>query len=281
MNTKVLFTAIFAGLLALFGSGPAAEGYPPAPDGVIYGLVKDQYGQPLANAADQVILQSASGVQVVANVQPNLAIGVNYAVRVPMDAGSVSPPYVSNALTAGTQYKLYVVVGAATNLPIEMTGAYAVLGAPSQSALQNLTLGADANADGIPDAWEAAFLASLRLNLALTNINPNADYAHDGHTLRQEFVLGNYPYQSNAFNVKIVSLNAGSAVLSFGTTIGRTYTASGSSDLVNWTPLSFTIPAAGTNAQTAYYSSGVQTLQIQTVQPPAAPPIQFFRLQFQ
>jgi hypothetical protein len=281
MNTKALFAAILIALVALLLSRPAARGYPPAPNVLIYGLAKDQYGQPLANTADQIILQSSNGVQVVANIQPNLAIGVNYAVQVPMDAGSIPPPYVANALTAGMPYKLYVVVGAATNLPIEMAGAYSILVAPSQRANQNLTLGADANGDGIPDAWEQAFLASLGLNIALANINPNSDYAHDGHNLRQEFVLGNYPYRSNAFNVAVVSLNAGSAVLSFATTAGRTYTASGSPDLVNWTPLAFTIPAAGTNSQSSYYSSGIQTLQIQTVQPPTAPQIQFFRLQFQ
>jgi hypothetical protein len=162
-----------------------------------------------------------------------------------------------------------------------MAGAYSTLGAPSQKAMQNLTVGADANGDGVPDAWEAAFLASLGMNVPLANINPNADYAHDGHTLTQEFVLGNYPYKSNAFDVRIVSLNAGSAVLAFATTTGRTYTATGSADLVNWTPLSFTIPASGTNLFTSYYSSGIQTLQIQTIQPAAVPPIQFFRLQFQ
>jgi hypothetical protein len=281
MNTKPFFASLLIAVVALFVSYPAAQGYPPAPDGVIYGLVKDQYGQPLANPADQVILQTPSGVQVVANIQPNLAIGVNYAVQVPMDAGSISPPYVSNALTVGTQYKLYVVVGATTNLPLEMTGPYSILAAPSQRTVQNLNLGSDANGDGIPDAWETAFLASLGLNLALSNINANADYPHDGHSLRQEFLLGNYPYRTNAFSVSVVSLNAGSAVLAFTTAAGRTYTATGSPDLVNWAPLSFAIPAVGTNLQTSFYSTSIQTLQIQTVQPPSVPQFQFFRLQFQ
>src|SRR5271167_2068324 len=63
---------------------PAARAYPPAPDVLIYGIVKDEYGNPLANTSDMVILQTPSGVQVAAPIQPNLAIGVNFAINVPM-----------------------------------------------------------------------------------------------------------------------------------------------------------------------------------------------------
>jgi len=70
-------------------------------------------------------------------------------------------------------------------------------------------------------------------------------------------------------------------VLAFTTMTGRTYTASGSPDLKNWTPLNFTIPALGPGAVTNYYSSVIQPLQIQTVQPTNAPTMQFFRLSLQ
>jgi hypothetical protein len=97
--------------------------------------------------------------------------------------------------------------------------------------------------------------------------------------LFQEYLLGNYPYNPNAFQVTIVSETAGSAVLAFTTTVGRTYAAYGSADLKSWTPLSFSIPAFGTNAASSYYSSTIQPLQIKTVQPTNGPKIQFFRLQ--
>ncbi len=269
---------LLAGLLF----APAALAFPPAPDGLVYGMAKDQYGTPLMNAADSVILQTPGGVQVTAAIQPNLAVGVNYAVRVPMDAGIMRTPYVTNALTASTPYKLYVVVGTTTNLPIEMTGAYLVLGNPSQATLQNLTLGADANGDGIPDAWESLFLQEVGTNVALANLNTNADYAHDGRTLMQEYLLGNYPYNpANNFAVTIVRQNAGSVVLAFTSMTGRTYTAYGSSDLKNWTPLSFTVPAAGSAVLTSYYAPNIQPVQIQTIQPANGPQAQFFRLQLQ
>ncbi|HZM04167.1 MAG TPA: hypothetical protein VFC44_14240 [Candidatus Saccharimonadales bacterium] len=268
-------------LLALLLSHSAVWAYPPAPDAVIYGMAKDQYGNPLANPADLVIVQTSTGVQVVANIQPNLAVGVNYAVQIPMDAGSIAPPYVSNALTTGAQFQLFVVVNSATNLPMEMQGVTLTLGAPSQKVLQNLTLGLNLDNSGVPLAWAEAFLASLGLNVPAENINPYGIYTQDGRTLQQEYALGNFPYQTNAFNVKIISQTAGSAVLAFTTAAGHTYTASGSSDLKNWTPLSFTIPAVGSTPLTSYFSSTNLPVQIQTIPPSPTPQIQFFRLQLQ
>jgi hypothetical protein len=268
-------------LLAVFLCQSAAWAYPPAPDCIVYGLVKDQYGNPLLNPADLVILQTTTGVQVVANIQPNLAVGINYAIQVPMDSGSIPPPYVSNALTAGTEFQLLVAVNSATNVPIEMQNSNLTLNAPSQMLQQNLTLGQGLGASGVPLAWAEAFLASLGLNVPAGSINPYGVYTPDGRTLQQEYVLGNFPYQTNAFNVQIVSQSAGSAVLAFTSAAGHTYTASGSPDLKNWTPLSFTIPAVGSTPLTSYYSSSNQPVQIQTIQPGPTPQIQFFRLQLQ
>ena len=269
-------------LLALVLCLPAARAFPPAPAGLIYGMVKDQYGTPLQDTSDTVVLQTSAGVQVSGFVQPNLAIGVNYLIHVPMDAGLTAKPYTANALMSATPYKLLVVVGGTTNLPMEMTGANLVLGIPAQKTYQNLTLGTDANGDGIPDAWEKEFLAEIGSNLALASLNPNGIYTKDGRSLMQEYLLGNYPYNhTNNFNVQIVGQTAGAAVLAFTTASGRTYTAYGSTDLQNWTPLVFTIPNAGTGSQSSYYAASIQPMQIQTVQPTNVPQMQFFRLQLQ
>jgi hypothetical protein len=278
---KPLLNGVCIAALALLWLLPDAAAYPPAPDVLIYGLVKDQYGQPIANTSDLVILQTPSGAQVVTSIQPLLAIGINYALWVPMDSGINPRPYAANALTNGGQYTLYVVDGGTTNLPLEMVGAPFPMTAPSQRLLQNLTLGSDANHDGIPDAWELAFLQSLGLNIGLTNINPNTVYTSDGRTLYQEYLLGNYPYNPNAFRIRIVSLNAGSAVIGFTTTSSRTYTVYGSPDLKTWSQLPFSVPALSAQVVNSYFSSAIQPLQIQTIQPPSVPPIQFFRLRLQ
>ena len=281
MKAKHLYSGLTMLLLAGLVSKPAAWAYPPAPDDLIYCVAKDEYGNPLANPNDLVVLQTVTGVQIVANIQPSLAVGINYALQVPRDTGSIPRPYVSNALTNGVQFQLLVVVGGTTNIPIEMQGAYLTTGPASERLLQNLTLGQELGQSGVPLAWAQAFLASLGLNIPAGSINPYAVYTQDGRTLQQEYLLGNFPYQTNAFAVRIVSQSAGSAVLAFTTIAGRTYTASGSSNLKTWTPLSFTIPALGPGSMTSYHSTTNQPLQIRTMPPGTASPSEFFRLQLQ
>jgi len=259
-----------------------ALAFPPAPNGFIYGMVKDQYGTPLLVTSDEVILQTPAGVQVATTIQPGLAIGVNYFMSVPMDMGSTPTPYVANALVAGASFKLYVSVGTVTNLPLEMTSASAVLGASTAITRQDLTLGVDANGDGIPDAWENEFIHELRLNVTLAQLNPAKNYTGDGRTLKQEYLLGNYPFNPvDDFSVQIISQSGGSAVIAFNSMQGRSYTAYGSADLQNWTSLSFSIPANGTGTMSSYYSPNIIPLQIQTVQPTNAPTMQFFKLLLQ
>jgi len=259
-----------------------AQAFPPAPNGLIYGMVKDQYGTPLVNPADSVNLLTPTGVQVTAAIQPNLAIGVNYAVQVPMDAGTIPTPYAATALVTASSYKLYVGVGGITNVPIEMTGAYSILGIPASKARQDLTLGTDANGSGIPDQWITVFLSEIGTNIPLTSINPNGIYTSDGRTLKQEYLLGNYPYNpTDDFSVSIAGQSGGSALLAFTSMTGRTYTALGSTDLQNWTPLAFSVPAVGPNIVTSYYTANIAPVEIQTVQPTNGPVMQFFRLVLQ
>ncbi len=266
----------------LLGLAPRAVAFPPAPNAIVYGMVKDSLGTPLTALGDKVILQTPNGSQVTGNIQPGLAIGINYSVNVPMDAGTVSGIYTAAALVATTRYKLYVVHNGATNLPIEMQVAYNTLGIPASLARQDLTLGTDANGDGIPDQWETVFLNQVGAKVALASVNPNAIYTKSGRTLKQEYLLGNYPYNpSDDFSVQIVNQAGGSATLAFTAMTGRSYTAYGSADLQTWMPLSFTIPANGPGTMSAYYAPAIAPLQIQTVQPTNGPTIRFFRLLLQ
>ena len=273
-----VFCLALAFMLGLVQTSPA---FPPGPNALIYGMVKDQYGTPL-RAGAQVLLQTPGGVQVAGNIQPGLAVGVNYAVSVPMDAGVSGGAYTANALVAKAAYKLYVVIGTTTNLPLEMVRGYSAIGIPASQTNQNLTVGVDGNGDGIPDEWETVFLAQVGTNLNLAQINTNADYAHDGRTMWQEYLLGNYPFNpGDNFSVRLISQQAGSAVLAFTTMTGRAYGVTASADLQNWTPVAFTIPASGPTPMTAYTAPDIQPLQIQTVAPADGPTVKFFRLQLQ
>lgn len=282
------FSSVSVLLLAVIVASfcPVARAFPPAPSALVYGMIKDQYGTPLTTAADGVVLQTSAGVQVVGTIQPGLAIGVNYAINVPMDAGTMGGPFKANALVVSTPYKLYVTVGTQTNVPLEMASGYATLGGPASLARQNLTLGTDSNGDGIPDAWEQAFLFETGNYISLSAINPNKDYTGSGRTLKQEYLLGNYPYNpptspNNDFAVQIVSQTNSSATIAFTTMTGRSYTAYGSADLQNWTPLNFTVPSAGTNVASFYYAPTIQPIQIQTVAPTNGLAVQFFKVELQ
>jgi hypothetical protein len=213
-----------------------------------------------------------------------LAFGANYRIEIPMDSGLSAGTYSPTAFRPATGFRVYVVTGGATNLPIQMSGSLSQLGQPGKQTRLDLTLGVDANGDGIPDDWEYAFMAALGLSLNLTDLRLNVDYVGDGRTLWQEYLLGTYPFDpGDSFTVKLVDLNGGSATLQFTTMTGRSYTILGSQDLQNWTPLSFTIPAEGTNGPIhAFYSApDIRTLQVRPLEQSPGAGAHFYKLLLQ
>ena len=65
---------------------------------LIYGLVRDHYSIPIMNSHARVILQTPSGTTLTTPILPGLAMGVNYEIRVPMDAGLTPGACKSTAL---------------------------------------------------------------------------------------------------------------------------------------------------------------------------------------
>lgn len=252
--------------------GFSALAFPPAPYHLIYGMARDQYGTPLSANNVQVVLETRSGISFPVQLMPGSGPGVNYEIKVPMDAGLTSDLYQANALLYATPFQMYVVVGGVTNIPLQsLTNAFA-LGEPGKSTRVDLTLGVDANGDGIPDAWEQAFLAALGLNIPLSSLNPNLDLAHDGRTLWQEFLLGNYPFDpGQQFTVSIVGMQGANPLVQFPTMTGRSYTLLGSTDNKTWQPLSFALPGDSPGVtHTFYYAPSIGTAQVQVFAPAAA-----------
>lgn len=273
-----------AAVMAMALTPSSTQAFPPAPHHLIYGTVRDQYGTPLMTGAAQIILQTPTGAHVMTTVVPGIGFDQNYQLEVPMDAGLTADPYEPNALVAGASFQMNVVIGLTTNLPIQMAGNLSHLGQPGQQTRIDLTLGVDLNGDGIPDAWELAFLASIGSNLSLANLNAGMRLGPDGLTLQQEFFLGTYPFDpQEPFVLTVVAPNNGSPLLQFPTMTGRYYTLVGSADLQSWTSLNFLVPAEGTNAAPHgyYFASGIQTLQVQVIQPTSGPAMRFFKMLLQ
>ena len=273
-----LLTVLIAGFVC-----PRARAYPPGPYHIVYGTVRDQYGTPLSSAQASVILETPSGVQISGPILPGIgAPGVNYQLKVPLDSGVTPDLYLPNVLVPAAQYKLLVLIGSVTNLPIGMSTNEFSMGQWALTTRLDLTLGVDSNGDGIPDAWEYAFLAALGTNIPLSSLSSNSILTSDGLTLYQEFILGNTVLDPGVpFVVTFVGFNGTSPILQFPTVTGRTYTVIQSTDLKNWSPATFNLPADGLPPRTFYFAPGTSSIQVYLTPPPPSVMKLFYRVKVQ
>ena len=232
-----------------------------------------------------VIFQSASGVQLATPIVPGSGPpGVNYMLKVPLDSGVTSDAYRANVPIPGAAYKLVVVVGSITNLPIQMGTNYLALGQWAHSTRVDLTLGVDSNGDGIPDAWEYAFLSMLGLSIPLSQLNANSVLTPDGLNLWQQFLLGTALFDpGDPLKVVFVGFNGISPILQFPTVLGRSYTVLQSPDLKTWSPAAFNLAGetAGAPTHSVYVAPNVAALQVYVVPPPLGASHQFYRVTVQ
>lgn len=267
-----------AALLALTFLAPAAYAFPPALPHTIYGMVRDELGNPLPAGAS-IVLESASGVKVYSAVQNIQEAGVNYRLSVPLDAGLTTAAYKPTALSPAAPFKISIIVGGVTYLPIEMTHDFKQLGDPGKSTLLNLTLGVDENGDGLPDAWQR------RINSDLSKVRPDGDADGDGLSNMQEYLAGTYAYDpASGFTLSIVRFNDKAPILSFTGVTGRTYMILGTSDLTSgqWTPVQFKLSSsADATAISSYSASDVSPLQVEVVTPADQAVPTFFKLMLQ
>ena len=274
---------VLAGLCALvFALGaPTVPANPPAPYYLLYGQVRDKYGTPLTTSAATILLQTPAGATVAAAVMPGYAPGVNYYLKVPMDSAQSPAPYQPAAQVGGAPFKLWVVINNATNLPIEMTGNFAAAGQPGTQARLDLTLGVDANGDGIPDSWEQAFLAAIGSNRSLSSLTPNSVLTSDGLTVRQQYLYGTYPFNpSRPCAITMLGFHGTLPRLRFPTVTGRSYTVLSSTDNQHWSTAAFYLPTddpAGPS-RNYYYSPGVAAVEVYVTPISAPETARFYRL---
>lgn len=247
-----------------------AFAFPPAPDHVFYGMVRDEMGDPIMIANAKVILETATGVQLKATIVPNLEPGANYRLQVPMDCGLVNDLYKPTALWPAVSFRIKVTIGSVTNLPLELHGSYAQLGKPSESTRLDLTLGEDADGDGLPDAWERALIEMLGDGRSLAEIRPGDDTDGDGLTNLQEYLAGTYAFDSqDGVFLNIIGMKEGRALLDFLVVVGRTYTIFSSTDLKSWAPTTFRITGDDPKATPLlrYSATDVHILHAEAIAP--------------
>lgn len=280
MNRSIHRVLLALGAAASLDASSPAFAFPPAPDHVFYGTVRDQYGDPIVNTNTVLTLTTAAGKRLTARINPRAEPGANYKLNVPMDAGLTSDAYKPNALLTTVPFRIDVKIGAASYVPIEMKGDYARLGLPGKRTHLDLTLGQDSVGDGIPDAWRLALIAQSGRDLKLADIKPDDDFDGDGLSNRDEYIAGTYAWDpSDTFELKIVSRQGPLTELSFTAITGRTYSVLGSSDLKTWVPVSFRVtgPDPETQERSFYGASDVRLLRLQVRSPDAGPPLLFFK----
>ncbi|MEY2881876.1 MAG: hypothetical protein RLZZ15_4256 [Verrucomicrobiota bacterium] len=243
------------GALLFFAWPAPACAFPPAPFYTIYGIVRDQVGSTLnAQGADLILLRDSVEIartRILSDVQGDL----NYEFNMSIDASRASSRlYANKALPAQGVYSLVVVMNGENFYPIEVNGTLRA-GNGGERVRLDLTLGADTNHDGLPDAWQEWVLyqagripgtAGWDINL----ITKNGDFDGDGISNYAEYIAGTFAGDATErFELKIVGKSATTVTFEFFAITGKAYAIEESPDLKTWTTASFATSPGSATAQ--------------------------------
>lgn len=250
-------------LMACISETPRSWAFPPAPHHLVYGLVRDEFGNPLHIGGAVVYLEVDGGATVRAEVVPGQAPGVNYQLRIPIDAGITADLYKPTALRPTVPFRIRVRVGDVDYLPMEMSGASELLSKPGEATRLDLTLGVDSDGDGLPDAWKWAVIEAMGGGLTLADIRPDDDLDGDGLTNMQEYLAGTYAFDpEDGFSLDIQGVDNGRSLLEFTAIRGRSYTIHVSSDMVTWSQRSFHLKGEPESAPEKRFFSATQVRRL-------------------
>jgi len=230
------------GILAILSG--IAHGFPPAPFFTVYGMVRDENGQTLRVDGARVVFYKNGTEFLSETITETSELDQNYQIRMRMDMlRSGTQSYSSLANSTGTPLTLGIVLHDVVYYPIEMSTPRAV-GKPGDRVRLDLTLGVDADGDGIPDAWEESQLyAGGHLPGAngwdLSLIGRDGDLDGDGISNWLEYIAGTYATDATDFlSMRITARFPRSLRLSFYSIYGKTYSLESSTDLKTWSPVS-------------------------------------------
>jgi hypothetical protein len=253
--------------------------FPPAPDHLLFGQVRDEFGNQLVIKSAEVYLETTAGIRIKSQIVPGLEPGVNYKLPVSMDSGLTKDQYKPTALQSAVPFKMWVSANGTTYLPIEMKLTMSSLGRPGEKTRIDLTLGEDANGNGLPDAWERALIAAS--NGKLKEVRPSDDSDGDGMSNLDEYLAGTYAFDAkDGFSLKVLDVKASAPTLEFMSIRGRTYTVFGSSDLHQWTPTQFRLADDGADGadRQSYAAAESRVVRVSVRPSPEQSAIRFFKL---
>lgn len=266
---RLIPLVILTACLAAAPLQPAAA-FPPAPFKTIHGMVRDEFGQALrVDGASVVFFQNGKEV-LRSPIRPSSLPNQNYQIRLRMDMlrpGTAN--YSDLAQNPGRTFTLAIEVNNVLYHPIEMSAPPQV-GKPGERTRINLTLGTDANGDGLPDAWQQSQLYAADImpdenGWRYDLLGRDGDFDGDGIPNYAEYVAGTYATDGSDFlALHLVEKQKTSVRLKFRSILGKTYTLEASSDMKTWRtvplytvnpdpadpPADFTRPAATSRLET-------------------------------
>lgn len=233
-----------------------ALSFPPLPPHTVYGVVRDEFGNPLISTTTEVILETPAGTTLTTTIVPGLEAGTNYRIEVPVDAGLTPDLYRPTAMNPSAPFRMKVKIAGRTYLPIEMTARMTKLGKASESSRVDLTLGEDTDGDGLPDAWERDTILAGSLGLTLEGLKPGDRLNGNTLTVLDAYIAGTYAWDpTDGFLLEIRETVDSTAIMEFVALRGRSYTISASNDLEAWTPVDFKVQGDPTGSSLRFFKT--------------------------
>ncbi len=231
-----------------------SRAYPPAPNYTLHGLVRDQVGKTLSVEGAEIILLR-DGLEIGrASIFANVALDWNYELSIRIDQTvSGTRTYSTKAVAPQGIYSLRVALNGQTFLPIEASGVLRA-GNGGERVRLDLTLGADANNDGLPDAWQEYQLyqsgrrpGDPGWNISL--ITRDGDFDGDGTSNWLEYVAGTFAADATErLDLKLTAKSATHVAFEFYAITGKVYGIEQSSDLRSWSAAPFSLTLGGATA---------------------------------